>query len=72
METAKRSCSVCKDVIAFPNRHAPWATFKWETGDCNSRVHGGRDGSAHTILALMDCIPADDLARVRDASMAGL
>ncbi|OJJ05947.1 hypothetical protein ASPVEDRAFT_75159 [Aspergillus versicolor CBS 583.65] len=42
-----------RDVIAFANGHAPWAVFKWETGDLNSRVYGGREaGTPGTVVTV--------------------
>lgn len=41
-----------KDVIEFANRDAPWAAFKWENGDPNSRVYGGRETGLSRVVVV--------------------
>lgn len=58
-----------KDLIAFANGHPPWAVFKWETGDLNSRVYGGREaGTSGTVVT----VPGPERRTERADTILGL
>ncbi|KAF9887688.1 hypothetical protein FE257_009641 [Aspergillus nanangensis] len=53
-----------KDLIAFASGHAPWAAFKWETGDLYSRVYGGRvPGTSGTIITVQGPEPRTERSK---------
>ncbi|KAL2786639.1 Alpha/Beta hydrolase protein [Aspergillus keveii] len=72
---AQRAVAVqfAKDVIAFANGHAPWAAFKWETGELNSRVYGGREpGTSGFVVTVPGPEPRTERADTILGLMAGI